>query len=427
MAVVFTVSQSVGFASNSYTIWEDSILLFFITTFGFVSALAALRLPSRADRYLAIYHSVVFVLLGRLASFSKLCREEQMPYCTSTYYASATSSTSAPWQLIIPFLLSLILPSILKAYLQPTRSYEGLAPAWIGYVFRAGLFMSALYWVLDAADNGNWFPGLPDKLLKNISVYLAQMLLGLALVAGTTAFMWAPPNVAIVTSAIPTQPTQAQVAILGYANAHGSRYLLLPLNLLAACILLSKPMGAGALGLLAWQILALLEMLDLNALAASPIGPVMLAVLGTFHFFKTGHQAVLSSIQWDAAFIPLFAIRYPWSPFVVALNTFAGQILAAASVPLLVLWKAGPKRKGLLEAVSRALGVFVAYYAGESLATMAWAGHLRRHLMLYRVFMPRFMTAAVVLVVVDVVGIVVALAGVRCNTMAIGEVFGWAE
>jgi phosphatidylinositol glycan class O len=427
MAVVFTVSQSAGFASNSYTIWEDSILLFFITTFGFVSVLAALRISSRADRYLAIYHSVVFVLLARLASFSKLCREEQMPYCTSTYYASATSSTSAPWQLVIPFLVTLILPSILKAYLQPTRSYEGLAPTWIGYVFRIGLLMSALYWLLDAADNGNWIPGLPDKTLKNISVYTAQMVLALALVAGTTAFIWAPPCVSIVTSASPTDPTKAQVAILGYANAHGARYLLLPLNLLAACILLSKPMGAGALGLLAWQILALLEILDLNNLFLSPIGPVMLALLGTFHFFKTGHQAVLSTIQWDAAFIPLFTIRYPYSPLVVTLNTFAGQILAAAAVPLLVLWKAGPKRKGLLEGVSRALGGFVAYFAVECLATMAWAGHLRRHLMLYRVFMPRFLTAAVVLLVVDVVGILVALTGVRCNTMAIGEVFGWAE
>lgn len=427
MAVVFTVSQSAGFASNSYTIWEDSILLFFITTFGFVSALAALRLPSRADRYLSIYHSIVFVLLGRLASFSKLCREEQMPYCTSTYYASATSSTSAPWQLIIPFLVALILPSILKAYLQPTRSYEGLAPAWIGYVFRTGLFMSALYWVLDAADNGNWIPNLPDKTLKNISVYTAQMVLGLALVAGTTAFVWAPPCVSIITSASPSQPQKAQVAILGYANAHGARYLLLSLNLLAACLLLSKPMGAGALGLMAWQVLALLEVLDRNNLTTSPIGPVMLAVLGAFHFFKTGHQAVLSSIQWDAAFIPLFTIRYPYSPLLVALNTFAGQILAAAAVPLVVLWKAGPKRRGVLPAVSRALGAFVAYFAVESLATMAWAGHLRRHLMLYRVFGPRFMTAAAVLLVVDVVGIVVALAGVRVNTMAIGEVFGWAE
>ncbi len=426
MAVVFTVSQSVGFASNSFTIWEDSILLFFMTTFGFVSALAALRLPSRPDRYLAIYHSVVFVLLGRLASFSKLCREEQMPYCTSTYYASATSSTSAPWQLAIPFLVSLILPSIIKAYLQPTRSYEGLAPTWIGYIFRTGLLLSALYWVLDAADNGNWLPTLPDHTLKNISVYTAQIILALALVAGTTAFIWAPPCVSIITSASPTQPTKAQVAILGYANAHGARYLLLPLNLLAACLLLSKPMGAGALALMAWQTLALLEIVDLNRLP-TPAGAVMLALLGTFHFFKTGHQAVLSSIQWDAAFIPLFTIRYPYSPFLVALNTFAGPILAAASVPLLVLWKAGPKKRGILQGVSRALGGFVAYFATESLATMAWAGHLRRHLMLYRVFGPRFMTAAVVLVVVDVVGIVVALGGVRCNTAAVGEVFGWAE
>ncbi|KAK3905836.1 GPI ethanolamine phosphate transferase 3 [Staphylotrichum tortipilum] len=426
MAVVFTASQSAGFASNSFTIWEDSILLFFMTTFGFVSALAALRLPSRADRYLAIYHSVVFVLLGRLASFSKLCREEQMPYCMSTYYASATSSTSAPWQLAIPFLVSLILPSIIKAYLQPTRSYEGLAPTWIGYVFRTGLLLSALYWVLDAADNGNWLPHLPDKTLKNISVYTAQIILALALVAGTTAFVWAPPCVSIVTSASPSQPTKAQVAILGYANAHGARYLLLPLNLLAACLLLSKPMGAGALALMAWQTLALVEIVDLNGLP-TPVGAVMLALLGAFHFFKTGHQAVLSSIQWDAAFIPLFTIRYPYSPVIVALNTFAGPILAAVFVPLLVLWKSGPKKRGILPAVSRALGGFVAYYATESLATMAWAGHLRRHLMLYRVFGPRFMTAAVVLLVVDVVGILVALVGVRCNTAAVGEVFGWAE
>ncbi|KAL2262194.1 hypothetical protein VTK26DRAFT_2184 [Humicola hyalothermophila] len=430
MAVVFTVSQSIGFASNSYTIWEDSISLFFITTFGFVSALAALRLPSRADRYLSIYHSVLFVLLGRVASYSKLCREEQMPYCTSTYYASATSSTSAPWQLVIPFVVSFVLPSILKSYLQSTRSYEGLAPTWIGYVFRAGLFMSAMYWVLDAADNGNWIPGLPDNTLKNISVYTAQMILGLALVAGTTAFVWAPPCVSIVTTAVPNEPSKAQVAILGYANAHGARYLLLPLNLLAACILLSKPMGGGALALMAWQTLSLLEILDLNGLtaSASPIGPVMLALLASFHFFTTGHQAVLSTIQWDAAFIPLFTVRYPYSPLLVTLNTFAAPILAASAVPLLALWKAGPRRKGLLDAVARrALGAFVAHFAVESLATTAWAAHLRRHLMLYRVFCPRFMTAAVVLLVVDVVGIAVALAGTRCNTMAIGEVFGWAE
>ncbi|KAK4196728.1 hypothetical protein QBC40DRAFT_286844 [Triangularia verruculosa] len=427
MAAVFTLSQSIGFASNSYTIWEDSILMFFITTFGFVTALSALRIQSLPDRYMAIYHSVLFVVLGRLASSSKLCREEQMPYCTSTYYASSTSSTSALWQLAIPFAVSLILPTIIKAFLRPTRSYEGLAPAWVGYVFRAGLFMSALYWVLDAADNGDWILNLPEKTLKNLSVYNAQMVLGLAFVAGTTAFVWAPPCVSIVTSASKATPTRAQVAILGYGNAHGARYLLLPLNFLVSLILLSKPMGGGALAILFWQILSLVEIIDLNSLSNTPIGPVMLAVLGSFHFFKTGHQAVLSTIQWDSAFIPLFTVRYPWSPLAVVLNTFAGQILATVCLPLLVLWKSSPKQKGLLADISKKLGIFVAYFAVESLATMAWAGHLRRHLMLYRVFMPRFATAAVVLIVVDLVGLLVGLTGARVNTIAIGEVFGWAE
>ncbi|KAJ9154765.1 GPI ethanolamine phosphate transferase 3 [Pleurostoma richardsiae] len=425
LAVLFTVSQSVGFASNSYTIWEDSILLFFLTTFGFANIIAAFNLSSKADRFLAIYHSVLFVILGRLASFSKLCREEQMPYCTSTYYASATSSTSAPWQLAIPFAVFAILPSIIKAYYLPTRSYEGLAPTWIGYVLRTGLFMSAVYWTLDSADNGNWVPGIAEGSLKTARTSIAQLVLGLAFVAGTTGFIWAPPCVSILTSA--STAGRAQITVLGYGNANGARYLLLPINIVGACILLSKPMGGGAIALMMWQVLSLVELLDLNAITGEAIGPVMLGLLGNYHFFKTGHQAALSSIQWDSAFVPLSTIRYPWSPAAVALNTFAGQILAVAAVPLVVLWKTGPKRKGALEGVSRALGALVAYFAVEALASMAWAGWLRRHLMLYRVFNPRFMMAAIVLLVVDVVGIAVALTGVRSNTLAISEVFGWAD
>ncbi|ROV98895.1 hypothetical protein VSDG_03829 [Cytospora chrysosperma] len=425
LAAIFTISQSIGFASNSYTIWEDSILLFFITTFGLANAVSALSIEKLSERYFAIYHSILFVILGRVASFSKLCRDEQYPYCQTTYYASSTSSTSAPWHLAVPFVVFAILPSIIRAYYEPTRSYYGLAPTWIGYVLRATLFLSAVFWTIDTADNENWIASLSEGTLKIVSVYTAQLVLAIAVVAGTTAFIWAPPCISILTTT--TTSKRAQIAVLGYGNANGARYLLLPLNVMAACILLSKPMGGGAIALMMWQVMSLVEMLDLNELTAETIGPVMLGLLGNFHFFKTGHQAVLSSIQWDTAFIPLFSIRYPWSPLVVILNTFAGQILAAVSVPLIVLWKTGPKRKGILESVCRALGVFVAYYAVESLATMAWAGWLRRHLMLYRVFSPRFMMAAMVLLIVDLVGILVTLAGVRTNTLAIGEVFGMVD
>ncbi|ORY70094.1 GPI ethanolamine phosphate transferase [Pseudomassariella vexata] len=426
LSVVFTLSQSIGFASNSYTIWEDSISLFFLSTFGFTNAVAALRRPTIAERTLGVYHSILFLALGRLASFSKLCREEQMPYCTSTYYASANSSTSASWQLVIPFVVFLILPSIIKAYMMTSRSYEGLAPAWIGYVFRMGLLLSAAYWALDAADNGDWITWLPAQTLKTIQVSVAQLVLALAFVAGTTAFIWAPPCVSILTKAASNART-AQITVLGYGNVNGARYLLLVLNFAGACILLSKPMGSGAMAIMLWQVLSLVEIVDLNALTAETIGPVTLALLGNFHFFKTGHQAAFSSIQWDSAFIPLFTIRYPWSPIVVILNTFAGQILACVAVPLVVIWKTNPKRKGVLESVTRALGVFVAFYATQSLATMAWAGWLRRHLMLFRVFSPRFMVAAAVLLIVDLVGILATLTGVRTNALAISEVFGWAD
>ena len=426
LSVIFTLSQSVGFASNSYTIWEDSILLFFTCTFGIATAISSCRIESKVDRTMAIYHSVAFVMLGRLASYSKLCREEQMPYCTSTYYASSSSSTSAPSQLVLPFLVFLVLPTIIRSFLVPTRSYDGMAPVWIGYVVRSSIFLAAVYWLIDAASNGGWLDArLGEETMKIIGVYLAQAVLALTLVAGSTAFIWAPPSVSI--AAAPAAGGQPRIAILGYSNALGARYILLPLNIFAACLVLTKPMGFGALGIMIWQILSLAEIIDLNGLKTETIGPIMLALLGNFHFFKTGHQAVLSSIQWDSAFIPLFTIRYPWTPIVVILNTFGAQILAAVCVPLIIMWKVGPKQKGVLEMVARALGIFIAYYAVEALATMSWAGHLRRHLMLYRVFSPRYMLAGVLLLVLDLVGVSIALLGLRSNTLAVSEVFGWTE
>lgn len=432
MAVIFTLSQSIGFASNSYTIWEDLILLFFISSFGLATAASSLRLENAPDRALGVYHSVAFVVLGWIASFCKLCREEQMPYCQSTYYSSATSSTSAPWQLLIPFIMAIALPSIIKSYYTASRSYEGFAPIWIGWAFRIGLILSAIFWTLDAADDAEWLPSWSTSgRLKNLRVPIAQTIFAVAIGVGTTAFGYAPPCVSISTSATPTPGAQitsgsgATVTILGFANTHGTRYFLLVINILLCVLLVQKPMGGGAISLMTWQILSLLEILDLNSLTSSPIGPIMLALLGSFHFFKTGHQATLSSIQWESAFIPLHTIRYPYSPLLVALNSFGAQILAVAAVPLVVLWKQKPRKKGILRGVVSALGWHIAYYAVVNLATTMWAGHLRRHLMLYRIFSPKFMTGAFVLLVVEVVGILVGLIGVRWNTMSVGEIFGW--
>lgn len=471
LAVLFTVSQSVGFASNSYTIWEDEILLFLLTSFGVVAGVSSMRQKTTSDRVLGVYHSILFIILGRIASFSRLCREEQMPFCRSTYYASTTSSTSAPWQLAIPFLLAFLLPAVVRSFYVGSKSYEGAATLWIGIAFRFGLLVTALFWSLDSADDGEWLT-LSKETLKSIRVFLAQLVLALALGAGTTAFFYSKPCVSVsvsqgaassengsVPSSTSQQPGRTTVTILGFGNVYGTRFFFLVVNFCLAIILMQKPMGQGAIGLLLWQILSLLEILDTNALTLnnSAIGPIILGLLGSFYYFKTGHQATLSSIQWETAFIPLSTLKYPWSPLLVVLNTFGAQILAAIAVPLTVLWKrplrtsdrtsstsssSNPSSSStstpsssssesrnpstrLLSDIIQAVCTHLLYLATINLATTLWAGHLRRHLMLYRVFSPRFMMGAAVLSVVDVVALLIAVGGVRWSILSVGDVFGW--
>lgn len=432
LAVVFTLSQSIGFASNSYTIWEDEIMLCFLGTFAFLAFASSMRQEFFIERILGMSQAAAFLFLSRLASLSRLCREEQMPYCRSTYYASTNSSTSAPWQLLIPLVTAILLPVIIKTYYQGTRSYQGPATLWVGFALRMGLLGSAIFWVLDAADDNEWL-GMSQSSLKMIKMVLARLLLGSAFAVGTTTFVYGNPciNVEVTPEAnaetsdgLITKPKS--VKVFGYANVHGTRYFLLVTNWLLAIFLLQKPMGGGAIGILGVQILALLEIIDTNDLSQSAIGPVVLGLLGSFHFFKTGHQATLSSIQWESAFVALKTVTYPWSPLLVLLNTFGAQILTTVAVPLIALWKQPPKKPRLLSDVAKALATLLLYYAVINLATTMWAAWLRRHLMLYRIFSPRFMTAAAVLLTVDLVGIFVAIGSLRWNFASIAEVFGWS-
>lgn len=456
LSVLFTVALSVGFASNSYTIWEDQILLFFVCTFGVMMFISSFRQENVVDRALGAYHSILFVLFTRLASFSRLCREEQMPYCVSSYYASSGSSTSAIWQLAIPYLVSFTLPVVVKQFYQNTNSFHHSAETWISYGFRFGLSLSASFWTLDAADDNDWFMSSDKDSLKTIKVILAQIVLSVAFAAGYATYVWAGPflglrtekkvseedskdrkkgtnaNGKASTSRSPqlgfiSEDRTSVTQILGYMNAQGSRYFLLPTLWALGIIFLQKPMGSGSIALLVWQILSLLEMLHANKLKDSAAGPVILALLGSFHFFKTGHQAAPSSIQWESAFVPLRTIRYPWSPLLVVLNSFGAQILAAIAVPAIPLWRTPPRKKGLLSDVARAVSTHLLFYATVSLATAMWAGWLRRHLMLYRIFSPRFIMGACVLLVVEVVSVFVAVGGVRVSIGSNAQVFGYSS
>jgi phosphatidylinositol glycan class O len=493
----FVLLQSAGFGSNSFTIWEDEILLFFLGTAGLMLLAQSVRLRGAEDRRHGMWHSIMFLVTIRIASMSRLCREEQMPWGQSTYYASATSSTSAPWQLAISWLVALFLPSLTKAYFTTTQSYHGSLPLWVGVGFRLCLLLISIFWTLDAADDGEWLVGIEKETLKSIRMYIAQFVLCIAFGAGTATFANMSPCIGITTRTAVADSSKTtkgapepmwevqrkpQIVVQGTRNLYGSHFAVLPLTvILIPLLLVQKPMGQGVLALTVTAIFSLLEVLHL--LQASPpaskipskiqissttpttqslpaLGPILLALLGHFTFFKTGHQATLASIQWDSAFIPLRTIRYPWSPLLVMLNTFAGPILCAAAVPAVVLWrrpysfapakeegKSGlssvreegeeissdesqhdyrrTERNDLLTALARAHLTHILVYATYGLATTILAGHLRRHLMLYRVFCPRWMVGSALLVLAELVGALVWVGGVRWTVSALAGLFGW--
>jgi len=438
LSLLFTILNSVMFGSNSFTIWEDKTLTYFIATFGIGGFVASQRNKDLTSRMLGTYHSIMLLVLARLASFSRLCREEQMPFCTSTFYASATSSVSAPWTLALLFVMAMALPTIITSFYVGTKSYEGPAPLY-RWAFCLGLLFVATFWTLDSADNASWFPE-HESLVKSLKLMVAQSVLAIVFVAGHVGFGWSSLCLDIeVEEQQPTKPAEGQkitstagrsVILLGYANVHGSRYFLLVLCWSLALILLQKPMGGLSMGILLWQILTILEIIDVNDLSASSIGPVVLALLGNSHFFSTGHQATLSSIQWESAFIPLTKIRYPWSALLVVGNSLGPQILTAIAVPLVALWKAPPKtpvgeQEGLLSKVARGATTYALFQASITTASVICAGWLRRHLMLYRIFSPRFMLGAVTLLVTELVCILIGVGGVRWNWIAVGEVFGY--
>jgi len=83
------------------------------------------------------------------------------------------------------------------------------------------------------------------------------------------------------------------------------------------------------------------------------------------------------------------------------------------------------QRRALLSSVLSAYATHILAYALINLTTTIGAAHLRRHLMLYRVFLPRWLLGSAVMLVAEVAGMIIGVGGVAWSVGAVGKVFGW--
>ncbi|XP_077593400.1 GPI ethanolamine phosphate transferase 3, catalytic subunit [Stigmatopora nigra] len=147
-----------------------------------------------------------------------------------------------------------------------------------------------------------------------------------------------------------------------------------------------------------------------------PWGPIVLWSLAASNFFHaTGHLPSFPSIQWGAAFVGFpEGHAATWLPAsMVALNTFASQILFAVGCPLLLFWplvrevgvakgegdavmemrlRENPQmfRRALLQLSTR----YLFLQGAQVFSSACAAALLRRHLMVWGVFAPKLIFEA---------------------------------
>lgn len=464
LGLIFLVLHCLIFASNSFVIWEDKMINFFISTFGicsFLSILTNFKL-SKSDKILGLVHSFTFILITRLVNMINLCREEQGGYCKPTFEMTW-------WSVLGLHIMAFLLPLLIKSFYKLSNSYHSAGPLWINTGSKFVLFLNAFYWTFEFLDKNNYITAsnkyMSKELLKSFKLAISRIVLSITLVLANYSwsrgplcvridFSKPPPasqissktphshvpttaseanresiatnldsgldlNLALTSPIVESDPEledeettkQPTATILGYENIYGSSYFLLVINFALAVMLTSKPLGALSIGGLLIQILSFLEIIDLLHLRRNLISPVLFGLLGYQHFFSTGHQATIPSIQWDVAFLTNESIMFPFTHLNLILNNFGSFIIVCLALPLITLWRIPPTSKPIttLSQIVTIITSLITYQTLISLSSFIFTAHFRRHLMVWKIFAPRFMLNGVLLILIDVLVIVLTL------------------
>ncbi|CCH45050.1 putative membrane protein [Wickerhamomyces ciferrii] len=423
IAISFMVLHAAIFGSNSFTIWEDKITSYFLITFGFLSAVKSLDAQKKVDRVMGVYHSVLFMITTRLVSLSTICREEQGSQCTPTFKLSW-------WMILALFVNAFFMPSYIRAFYNITSSYHSAAPLWIN-MFKVVLVMITVYWSFEylefnqADSSFEFIRNLDLESLHFVKYTLARIIAGIALIAANVG--WSRGPLCVKLEIKNTETSSREACILGYQNVYGSQYFLLVMNFTAAILLFTKPLGQLSISILIYQILSLFELVDILGVRANLISPVVLGLLGYLHFFSTGHQATIPSIHWEVGFTLTEKITFPFTHLAIVLNTFGPFIIVALSVSLITLWKIPPSQKpiSLYSRIIENCGTLLIYETLVALSALIFATVFRRHLMVWKIFAPRFMFAGLVQIVINIV-LVTTTIGFSCGRLIlqINRIFG---
>jgi len=431
------ILHALAFSSNSFTFWEDHLLTFFLATSMVPFVIVGFTAPTSRLRYRVIGFSGLFVICTRLIGSSTVCREEQQPYCSVTFFSSSSLPTPPLLIAILALPAALGTPSIIRRFLSISASFNGISKVVSRGVLRPGLTLGAACWILEWMESTEiWGPSW-SPTFRTARTAMGWVSVFLLSIVGPLLWYIVPASLH-VTSEQRVGTVDKKVTVLGFANAYGAPYLIFWSLFFGLLYVATQLTGQVVLATTVVALLAYVEVvdsvrdvhgfaqafdtanpsavLDVDAMGIRSQGVkfaeiIPLALLGLHVFYSTGHQSTISSIQWKAAFLLTSTLQYPTSPALVILNTFGPQFLLALASPLLATWNVSPTTSKVTagsesslvvkrNALKAALGMMI-YFEVLLIGSAASAAMLRRHLMVWKVFAPRFMAAAAGSLAVD--------------------------
>jgi len=443
------ILHALAFSSNSFTFWEDRLLTFFLVSSMVPFIVVGFTAPTPRLRYRVIGFSGLFVICTRLIGSSTVCREEQQPHCSVTFFSSSSLPTPPFLVAVLALPAALGTPSIIGRFLSISASFNGISKVVSRGVLRPALTLGTICWILEWMESTEvWGPSWSTTFRTSRTV-MGWASVSLLLIVGPLLW-YAVPASLHVTSEQQAGTTDKKVTVLGFANAYGAPYLIFWSLFFGLLYVVTQLTGQIVLAMTAVALLAYVEVvdsvrdvhgfarafdtanpsaiLDVDTMGIHSQGIkfaeiVPLALLGLHVFYGTGHQSTISSIQWKTAFLLTSTLRYPISPALVILNTFGPQFLLALASPLLATWNVSPTtskaatgpESGIVvkrNALKAALGMMM-YFEVLLIGSATSAAWLRRHLMVWKVFAPRFMAAAAGSLFVDLAVIFGVGVGIR--------------
>ncbi|ORX88269.1 hypothetical protein BCR32DRAFT_324062 [Anaeromyces robustus] len=130
-------------------------------------------------------------------------------------------------------------------------------------------------------------------------------------------------------------------------------------------------------------------------------------------FFRSGHQSTLQSIDWSIAFVGQKELNFVKAGINLILNILSGEIICCLFMPLFAFWKqetTNEYEKPMVKSICKSLVKYSLAYGFPQVMSIIVASTHRRHLMLWRVFAPRYIIGGISLCFVQVFSIISVIA-----------------